>query len=344
MTAHSIDRIKFPTAWWALLRQLEIEPFDVLRKAQLPLSILTEPAEVTTANYFSIWQAISELLGDPATGTIKLTTTSVPAQWSPSLLAPYHARNYRDALLRMSRYKQLCSPERLQIAEEGETCTIQIGWPYLEQPAPPLLVYITMVTLLELGQQGTGHRLNARLVELTHPIPAGKVEALKEFFGCEMKFGAPYNRLTLNSSDLDRPFRSYNAELLEILIPALEDSLNKQLHNNSITKSVKWIVKKNLSAGRPDIHSIANELGMSDRTLQRRLTEEGTSFKQLLTESRREQARTFLSDPSLDIKEVAFLLGYEDQNSFYRAFRLWEGDTPSNWRSRATDEFYNTSN
>lgn len=72
---------------------------------------------------------------------------------------------------------------------------------------------------------------------------------------------------------------------------------------------------------------------MSDRTLQRRLTDENTSFKQLMTQARHEQAIEYLADPSLDIKEVAFLIGYEDQNSFYRAFRLWEGDTPSNWRT-----------
>jgi AraC-like DNA-binding protein len=67
--------------------------------------------------------------------------------------------------------------------------------------------------------------------------------------------------------------------------------------------------------------------------LQRRLTDECTTFKQLLIQVRHEQARAYLTDPTLDIKEVAFLIGYEDQNSFYRAFRLWEGDTPSNWRS-----------
>jgi AraC-like DNA-binding protein len=72
---------------------------------------------------------------------------------------------------------------------------------------------------------------------------------------------------------------------------------------------------------------------MSDRTLQRRLAEEGMSFKHLLTQVRHEQAREYLAAPSLDIKEVAFLIGYEDQNSFFRAFRLWEGDTPSNWRT-----------
>ena len=72
---------------------------------------------------------------------------------------------------------------------------------------------------------------------------------------------------------------------------------------------------------------------MSDRTLQRRLTDANASFKQLLTQARHEQAIEYLADPSLDIKEVAFLIGYEDQNSFYRAFRLWEGDTPSRWRT-----------
>lgn len=333
MTSHSFDRIKIPAAWWAAFRQLDIEAYDVVRRAQLPLSILTEPVEVTTAQYFAIWQSVSELIGDPAAGVVKLLTGSAPAQWPPSVLAPYHARDYRDALKRMARYKQLCSPERLHIIEEGEICTIQLEWLYSEQPEPPLLVYITLATLLDLGRHGTGQPLTARFVEFTQPMPVGNVKALEEYFGCEVQFGAQNNRLTLHLNDLDRHFISYNAELLDILIPALEKSLDEQQQSKSMTETIKWIVKRSLSAGRPDIRVIAKELGMSERTLQRRLTDEGTNFKQLLTEARREQAREFLADSSLNTKEVAFLLGYEDQNSFYRAFRLWEGDTPSNWRA-----------
>lgn len=161
----------------------------------------------------------------------------------------------------------------------------------------------------------------------------GDVQALEAYFGCRIRIGANCNRLTLHRGDLDRPFVSYNAELLEILTPALDQSLDEQKHSLSITEMVKWIMKRSLTAGRPDIQTVASELGMSDRTLQRRLTDEGTSSKHLLTQVRHEQAREYLADPSLDIKEVAFLIGYEDQNSFYRAFRLWEGDTPSNWRT-----------
>jgi AraC-like DNA-binding protein len=112
----------------------------------------------------------------------------------------------------------------------------------------------------------------------------------------------------------------------------LDKSLDEQ-RSRSIPEMVKWILKRSLTGRSLDIRAVASELSMSDRTLQRRLTDEGTTFKRLLTQARHEQAREYLADPKLDIKEVAFLIGYEDQNSFYRAFRLWEGDTPSKWRS-----------
>ncbi|MGD6962347.1 helix-turn-helix domain-containing protein [Fictibacillus phosphorivorans] len=328
MTSHS--RIKIPAGFWTGLNQLGIASHDVVRKARLPLTIITEP-DVTTAQYLAIWQAYSDLIDDNAKGIIELTSGFETAHYPPSVLATYHARDYRDALKRMARYKQLCPPESLRIIEEGEICTIELDWLDIDQPGPPLLVGITLAFLLELGRRGTGKPLTPRFVEFSHAM--GDVQVLEDYFGCRIQIGANYNRLTLYSGDLDRPFVSYNAELLEILTPILDQSLNEQQRSRSITEMVKWITKRSLTGGRPDIQTVASELGMSDRTLQRRLTDEGTNFKHLLTQVRHEQAREYLADPSLDIKEVAFLIGYEDQNSFYRAFRLWEGDTPSNWRN-----------
>lgn len=327
MTSHT--RIKIPAGFWAGLQQLGISAPDVVRKARLPLTIITEPV-VTTAQYFAIWQAYSDLLDDIAKGIIKLTTIFETAHYPPTVLVTYHARDYRDALNRMARYKQLCPPESLRITEEGEHCTIELDWLHTEQPGPPLLVGITLAFLLELGRRGTGQPLRARLVEFSHPM--GDLQALETYFGCRIRIGADCNRLTLHRGDLDRPFISYNAELLEVLTPVLDQSLDEQQRSRTLTEMVKWILKRSLTGGRPDIQTVASELGMSDRTLQRRLTDEGTSFKHLLTQVRHELARDYLADPSLDIKEVAFLIGYEDQNSFYRAFRIWEGDTPSNWR------------
>lgn len=323
------DRIKFPAGFWAGLQRVGIDPYDVARKARLPLTILAESAVVTTAQYYKIWQAYSDLIGDTAIGIIKLATAFETTQYPPTVLATYHARDYRDALNRMARYKRLCPPESLHIVEEGERCKIELEWMHSEEPVPPVLVGITLAFLLELGRRGTGKPLTALSVEFSHSM--GDVATLEAYFGCPIRTGATANRLTLHRSDLDRPFLSYNKELLEILTPVLDRSLEEQ-GSRSIAEMVKWILKRSLSGGHLDIRAVAKELGMSDRTLQRRLTDECTTFKKLLTQARHEKAREYLADPTLDIKEVAFLLGYEDQNSFYRAFRMWEGDTPSNWR------------
>ncbi|MEK8129421.1 helix-turn-helix domain-containing protein [Paenibacillus filicis] len=330
MKSPTSDRIKIPPGFWTGLHQLGIAAHDVARQAKLPLTMITDPV-VTTAQYFAIWQAYSDLMGDTAQGIIKLVTVFETAQYPPSVLATYHARDYRDALKRMARYKQMCPPESLRIIEEGEHCAIELEWLHTEQPGPPMLVGITLACLLELGRRGTGQPLTAQFVEFSHSM--GDVQALEAYFGCRILTGATTNRLTLHRTDLDRSFISYNEELLEILTPALDQSLHQQPHSRSITGMVKWIIKRSLTGGRPDIQTVAKELGMSDRTLQRRLTDANTSFKHLLTQARHEQAREYLTDPSFDIKEVAFLIGYEDQNSFYRAFRSWEGDTPANWRT-----------
>ncbi|MBB3112438.1 AraC-like DNA-binding protein [Paenibacillus phyllosphaerae] len=324
-------RIKIPQGFWAGLRELGIAAAEVVRLAGLPPELRDEPAEVTAAQYFAIWQAYADLVGGISEAIIQLSTVFETAYYPPSVLATYHARDYRDALNRMTRYKQLCPPERLRITEEGESCIIELDWHETGQSGPAMLVGITLATLLELGRRGTGQPVAAKLVEFSFPL--ANLQPLEAYFGCRIQTRAACNRLTLHRRDLDRRFLSYNEELLEILTPALDRSLDERDSGRTMSETVKWIMKRALPGGRPDIDAVARELGMSDRTLQRRLLEEGANFKHLLTQARHEQALKYLADPALDMKEVACLIGYEDQNSFYRAFRSWEGETPSSWRA-----------
>ncbi|UOQ49770.1 AraC family transcriptional regulator [Gracilibacillus caseinilyticus] len=330
----SYAHIKFPAGFWTGLRQLGITPHEIVRKAGLPLTIINEPV-VTSLQYFSIWQAYSDIIGDTAKGNIKLTTGFETVHFPPTVLAAYHARDYHDALTRMARYKRLCPPESLLITEAGDDCTIKLDWLQTDRPGPPMLTGITLAFLLELGSRGTGHALMAKSIEFSDLL--GEVQSLEAYFGCHVQVGGSCNKLTLHKSDLDCLFVSYNAELLEILTPPLDQSLNGHQHSKSITEMVKWMMKRSLAGGSSNLQLIAGELGMSIRTLQRRLHDEGINFNHLLAQVRQGQARGYLADPSLDIGEVAFLVGYEDQNSFYRAFRLWEGDTPSSWRAKHLD-------
>ncbi|WP_172198419.1 helix-turn-helix domain-containing protein [Saccharibacillus qingshengii] len=328
---YSLDAVKIPIGFWKRMQQINVSPLDIVRTARLPVTLISDTSTVTTAQYFTLWQVLSDSVRDSAVLVLDLMVNRDIAQLPPSVLAAYHARDYRDALSRLTRYKQMCAPERFLIVEKDEYCTIEFDWLYAEKPVPAMLAVGILITLLELGRHGTKEWIRPHLVELEQSLEP--VHSLEKHFGCPVRTGAEHNRLTLYRKDLDLYFNSYNAELLEILTPTLERMLDEQQQNSSLTQTVKWMIKRNLSAGRPDIQLVSSELGLSDRTLQRRLTDEGTGFKQLVTEARHEQAQSYLTDPMLDIKEVAFLLGYEDQNSFYRAFRVWEGDTPSNWRA-----------
>lgn len=87
-----------------------------------------------------------------------------------------------------------------------------------------------------------------------------------------------------------------------------------------------------MTDGRTDVAEVARELCLSPRILQRKLSAQGKTFRILLTEARTELSRDLLSDRSIDVKEVAYRLGYQDTNSFYRAFRDQEKVTPGHWR------------
>jgi AraC-like DNA-binding protein len=167
-------------------------------------------------------------------------------------------------------------------------------------------------------------------VELRRPI--GNKQPYEKFFGCPVKFGARHNRLFFRIEDLDQPFITHNADLLEAIAPQLEAELKQYLNKSSLKEQTKSILKRSLARQRPRLEDVAVELRMSARTLQRKLLEQGVTFHALMEEARHEMAQHYLRQPSLELNETAYLLGYEDPNSFIRAFHKWEGTSPGEWR------------
>jgi AraC-like DNA-binding protein len=318
----------YPSVWGALGRS-GAAPAEVARRAGLPAGIQKETASLTLEQSIAFWRAAREVSGNRAIG-IEIARNIDLAEAPPMILAPFHGRDWRDALHRLSRYKQMCSPDRVKFREEGDACVVEVEWarPHAERA---VMLDLTFAAVMELGRRGTRERLAARAVELERA--EGDGAAYEAYFGCPVRFGAPRDRLVLDRVDLDRPFASYNAELLEMLSPALERALADHQARNTLSGQVKWLMKRRLATSRPDIRAVAKELALSERTLQRRLAEEGTRFQDLLTEARRELAREYLTSGHLEMADVAFLLGFDDQNSFFRAFRQWEGETPARWRA-----------
>lgn len=322
-------RVKLFPMLWGALERAGVEPAQIARHASLPVASFSEVAAITVEQSFAFWSAVREVSGNPAIG-IELARNVDLSGAPPMILAPYHARDWRDSLHRIARYKQMCSPERIRVREEGDACIVEIEWTR-PHPERATVTDLMLGSLMELGRRGTRERLVARRVELERPpIDPATHEA---YFGAPVRFGAKSTRLVLDRADLDRPFASYNAALLEMLSPALERELAAQQGRNTLSGQVKWLMKRQLAAKRPDMGAVAKELALSERTLQRRLADEGTRFQDLLAQARRELAHEYLANRQLEMGDVAFLLGFDDQNSFFRAFRQWEGETPARWRA-----------
>jgi AraC-like DNA-binding protein len=324
------DRCKIPRGFWRVAEQVGLPPTLILRAARLPATLHLDPhALVTTANYFALWRALEDLSGDPALG-LKMVEAADPAMHPPATLVAFYARDYRDGLMRVARFKRLCTPEKLHFCEDAEEFSISAEWLYATAPEPAIATDIALAFLLDLGRRGTQHRITPRRIDYAHPGPI--TDAHRAFFGCPIICGAPRSTMVLDKRDLRRPFPGHNPELLDILTPALALAVDDLEARVKVSHQVKSVLKHSLASGRPEVSSVARELGMSERTLQRRITQEGTTFRDLLSEARRELGQQLLADPACDIDEVAFMLGYHDASSFYRAFRDWEGQTPAQWR------------
>ena len=134
MVVRQPDRFKAARAFWIGLAKINLTPAAVLLQARLPATLYDgEKNLVTTAQFFALWRAVAELSPDPAAG-LKIATQIEVGNRPPSTIAAYHARDYRDALTRLARFKQLCSPEELQIRTSKHECFIEPVWQHA-QPA-----------------------------------------------------------------------------------------------------------------------------------------------------------------------------------------------------------------
>jgi AraC-like DNA-binding protein len=313
------------------LEELGLPPVVVLRQAGLPLGLFDqEKILLTTEEMFSLYRGIFEVSRDPAIG-LKLGTETRVERYDPIAIAALYTRSFRDALHRLARYKQLTCPEEVRLVERGGECLVQFIWLLADEEEPSLLVDACFAWIVSIGRRGTGLPVNPKRIEFRRAEKHRKMH--EAHFRCPVKFDAKQNVLVFSKADMERPFLTHNADLLAIVAPQLEAELKRQLAQKTISEQVKGTVKKLLAGQRPALQDVARELHLSTRTLQRRLTDEGGTFQQLMENARRELAQHYLLHSSLELNETAYLLGYEDSNSFFRAFHHWEGTSPGEWRA-----------
>lgn len=314
------------------MEELGVQPSAVLKRAGLPQTYSGQARVLlTTEELFALWHAVGEVSTDAAIGLALGTETRIERFNSVSLAA-LSTENFGAAVTQMARYKQLTCPEEIAQRREGDEWSIQFRWLLAEQVEPPVLVDCCFAWVLSIARHGTGARLSPLRVEFMQNREHGR--KIERHFGCPILCGAPYNAIVFRAADAERPFVTRNAELLSLLAPQFEQELQEQSGNADFIERVRFAVQQKLTGRRPTIEDIAGALHLSSRTLQRRLQEAGSSFQRVLEDARHQLARNYLNNSALELNEAAYLLGYEDANSFVRAFRTWEGVPPARWREQ----------
>lgn len=332
MARPSPDNFVLPRIFWTgCLALFNLAPDAVLRQARLPASLyLQDKAWISTSEFFSLMRAVEQLSGMKVPG-LAMARQLKPAILPTHLIASTYAKDLRDCLVRQSRFARLTIPQQMNVADDGIECIVTFEWLYPQIDEPAILTDSAFGKNVEVARLCTGKHVTPVRVELKRADDGSGTHAA--YFGCPVTFGARRNALVYASSDLDTPFPGHNPDLLAMLEPQLLAALAAVDAQQSIPDQVKAVIKRLLASGRPELADVARELGMSERTLQRRITEHGRNYRQLLAEARQELVRQLLRDcVQIEASEIAVLTGYEDTNSFYRAFRSWEGTTPSRWR------------
>jgi AraC-like DNA-binding protein len=314
------------------LEELGVRAPAVLRRAGLPQAFIHQArALLNTEELFALWRAVGEVSTDPSIGLL-LGTETKTERFHPIGLAALSSENFGSAIDQMARYKQLTCPEEILQEKNDEEWSIQFRWLLADEVEPPVLIECCFAWVLSTARVGTGTRISPVRVEFVQP--RAHVKTIERHFGCPFVCGTPRNAIIFRATDANRPFVTRNAELLGILAPQFDEELKEENGDENFIERVRIAIQQRLTGRRPTIEDIADALHISSRTLQRRLQDDGSSFQRVLEEARHQLARHYLNNSVLELNEAAYLLGYEDGNSFVRAFRTWEGVPPARWREQ----------
>lgn len=319
-TRYSVDM-----GWGLILGQLSINPHDVLRTARLPIDLFQrETASLDSSEYFRFWEAMEQVSGDQLLA-LRLAEVMTAETFSPALFACLCSESFDAALARLAYYKPLIAPVRLFVTKGATETMVEIRGLPGNLDLPPSLLVGELVFFTHLARLGLRERIVPTSVE--SPVPLNDRHALINWLGCAPRSG-DVARVAFRKFDAERPFLTVNHSMWAAFEPSLRQRLSDSTAETSMAGRLRGWFNETIASGRVSIAEAAHGLGVSARTLQRRLSAENTSFQEELATVREKLARHYLTQTRLTTSEIAFLLGYAEPNSFYRAFHDWTGRTP----------------
>jgi AraC-like DNA-binding protein len=245
------------------------------------------------------------------------------------------SRNLDDALRRAARYSGLANEGvRLTYRRQHNTASIRFHHVGVARAADRHQIECFATLLFRTCRQISGHRLTPERIGFVHRR-SGLPTGLQAFFGCAVKFGSSVDEVVYAASAAALPVVGADPFLNALLERYCEQATaERRLHSGDWRTKVENALAPLLPHGEARAQDVCRELGVSLRTLSRRLDAEGLTFAKVVDDLRRDLAAQYLREPDLPISEIAWLLGYQRGSSFNHAFKRWTGSTPGWQRAR----------
>lgn len=311
--------------------QYGLDPEALLHAAGLDRERMEDPdTRVPVSTIWNLWRIIVERVQEPDLG-VNLGRRASAKDFGLVGYILVHSRTLGDALRRMARYAHILTQAiEITLREDENSVEVVIaGDPRLDALRHP--VDARLASLVAVARELTGTEISPARVHFPYPRPV-RLGEHQGFFRCPLEFDRDEAAVVFHAADAQRSLENADETLVGYLDQLADDVLEALARPGSFVDEVRRAIWLELSDGSPSLKLAASRLGVSVRTLQRRLREEDTSFAEVLDEFRHDLAIHLLRDRRLAIYEVAFLLGYSDPSTFYRAFRRWWGTSPHDFR------------
>ncbi len=317
--------------WRRLLDRYGLDARGIARQVGIDLAVIPEPSErIEVDKLDALLEVVIPLIEDPAFGL------QAARCWHPTNLGVLgHAWitsfTLRTGLNRMAQYHRLVGERGITGVEESHQGVKVCYKANRANPAIEAAVTdIVLAILLDMCRMNAGAALRPIRVSLCRSRPDAD-DAYVRFFGCPVHFGAAENSFLLSNADADRPLPSSNKQLAALFDRMLAEEVGR-LDKTDIIARCKAAILENLSSGEISEEHTAKQLHMSPRTLQRKLSQAGTTYMQLVDDTRKVIALRYIDEPHLTITDITFLLGFSYPSAFTRAYKRWTGKTPTKSR------------
>lgn len=300
------------------------------RATDLTPQMIADPeARVSPAQFCVAWAEALRLSGDPA---LALTIAESIPQGAFGIVE-YVCRSaptLREGLAQWVRYLGILDDAvEVALVDSKDEVALRVTVES-EAPAPAsheLCFALVLLNARQMTESLTKQKLIPTAVRFSHSVPSKQLARYKMFFQGKVEFGAKRTELVFSRNDIDTKLATADASLLAILLPTADEKRRHTVKDPPLTDQVKRALSQALSNDDAQLSGVAKRLGMTARSLQRRLQDEGVSFQTLRDETRRTLADRYLGE-GLSLAEISFLLGFSEPSAFFRAFKRWTGLTP----------------